>query len=150
MSDKTVLQLADEWIVGFLDRQQGQTFTIGEVCRIAFQAGYVSREQKEWNSKDAVGDALSVDAIQCAQRLLGPKPSHYAIFAPENSDDADGPDLQEQLEALQQYMTVAQQKIMALQSNVEFLLYHNKEKIGESETIRRMQQTMKGFGRQHE
>ena len=68
----------------------------------------------------------------------------------EESDSSDTPDLQEQVEALQAYMTVAQRKIMALQANVEFLLYHNKEKIGESETIRRMQQTMQGFGRKDE
>lgn len=67
-----------------------------------------------------------------------------------SSDDSDTPDLQEQVEALQAYMTVAQRKIMALQANVEFLLYHNKEKIGEGETIRRMQQTMQGFGRTNE
>jgi hypothetical protein len=47
-------------------------------------------------------------------------------------------------------MTVAQRKIMVLQANVEFLLYHNKEKIGEGETIRRMQQTIQGFGRKDE
>ena len=76
-----------------------------------------------------------------------------AMNSPKNSDssdDSDGPDLQEQVEALHQYMTVAQRKIMVLQANVEFLLYHNKEKIGEGETIRRMQQTIQGFGRKDE
>lgn len=76
-----------------------------------------------------------------------------AMNSPENSDssdDSDTPDLQEQLEALHQYMTVAQRKIMVLQANVEFLLYHNKEKMGESEAIRRMQQTIQGFGRKDE
>ncbi len=68
----------------------------------------------------------------------------------ENSDSSDAPDLQEQLEALQQYMSVVQRKIMALQSNVNFLLYLNKEKMGESEAIRRMAQTMQGFGRNGE
>ena len=79
--------------------------------------------------------------------------AEYEANSPNNSnssDDSDGPDLQEQVEALQAYMAVAQRKIMALQANVEFLLYHNKEKIGESETIRRMQQTMQGFGRKDE
>jgi predicted RNase H-like nuclease (RuvC/YqgF family) len=79
--------------------------------------------------------------------------AEYEANSPKNSnssDDSDTPDLQEQVEALQAYMTVAQRKIMVLQANVEFLLYHNKEKIGEGETIRRMQQTIQGFGRKDE
>ena len=82
--------------------------------------------------------------------LAGYKAAKNSPENSDSSDDSDTPDLQEQLEALHQYMTVAQRKIMALQANVEFLLYHNKEKIGESETIRRMQQTMQGFGRKDE
>ena len=114
-------------------------------------AGYKAATLESMRPKtDAVGDALSAEAIQCAQRLLGPKPSHYTIFAPSNSEGADTPDLQEQVEALQQYMNVVQRKIMALQANVEFLLYHNKDKMGEAEAIRRMRQTMQGFGRNHE
>lgn len=107
-----------------------------------FLAGYKAAKLDSMRPKtDVIGDALNSSAARHAVALLGDKPSN---------DDSDTPDLQEQIEALQQYMTVAQRKIMSLQANVEFLLYHNKEKIGESETIRRMQQTMQGFGRTDE
>ena len=134
MSNKSILQLADEWIVGFLDRQQGQTFTVGEVCRVAFQAGYRTRVLEKFEE--------TADAYQ--------QGGWIEANSSNNSNSSDSPDLQEQIEALQQYMAVAQRKIMALQANVEFLIYHNKDKMGESETIRRMQQVMKGFGRNHE
>lgn len=52
MSKKSILQLADEWISGFLDRQEGRTFSVVEICRIAFQAGYVSAEQCEEQEPD--------------------------------------------------------------------------------------------------
>ena len=108
----------------------------------AFLAGYKAAKLESMRPKtDVIGDALNNSAARHAVALLGDKPSN---------DDSDTPDLQEQVEALQQYMNVAQRKIMALQANVEFLLYHNKEKIGESETIRRMQQAMQGFGRNNE
>jgi len=134
MRNKSVLQLADEWVVGFLDRQQGQSFTVGEICRVAFQAGYRTRVNEKFE-----------DLAEAYQQGKWMETNSL-----ENSNSSDTPDLQEQIEALQQYMTVAQRKIMALQANVEFLLYHNKEKIGESETIRRMQQAMQGFGRNND
>ena len=151
MSNKSVIQLADEWIVGFLDRQQGQNFTVSEVCRVAFQAGYRTRVLERWDYNDAVAvvDKTATDRISKLSKIFPKAPSNSSKNS-NSSDDSDTPDLQEQIEALQQYMTVAQRKIMALQANVEFLLYHNKEKIGESETIRRMQQTMQGFGRKDE
>lgn len=108
----------------------------------AFLAGYKAAKLESMRPKtDVIGDALNSSAARHAVALLGDKPSN---------DDCDTPDLQEQIEALQQYMAVAQRKIMALQANVEFLLYHNKDKMGESEAIRRMQQTMQGFGRNNE
>lgn len=162
MSNKSVLQLADEWIVGFLDRQQGQTFTVGEVCRIAFQAGYRTRVLEKFEEtaeayqrgkwvEDAVAvvDNTATERISKLSKIFPKAPSNSPKNS-DSSDDSDAPDLQEQIEALQQYMAVAQRKIMALQANVEFLLYHNKDKMGESEAIRRMQQTMQGFGRNNE
>lgn len=113
-----------------------------EHARNAFLAGYKAAKLESMRPKtDVIGDALNSSAARHAVALLGDKPSN---------DDCDTPDLQEQVEALQQYMTVVQRKIMALQANVEFLLYHNKEKIGESETSRRMQQAMQGFGRNND
>lgn len=104
----------------------------------AFLRGYHLAKREEKEQWDAAHERMVAE---------------YQTNSPKNSnssDDSDTPDLQEQIEALQQYMTVAQRKIMALQANVEFLLYHNKEKIGESETIRRMQQAMQGFGRNND
>lgn len=91
---------------------------------------------------DTVSAAWSAETIQCAQRLLGPKPTHYAIF-----DSDPEVSLEERTEALEQYMNVAQMKIMALQSNVDFLLYTLRNEIGEEETKRRMDQVINNFGR---
>lgn len=107
---KTPEQMAEEWV----------KYQWPEGCQASFLAGYKAAKLDSMRpTTDVVGDALSAEAIQCAQRLLGPKPSHYAIFTPP--EDSDTPDLQEQIEALQEYMTVAQRKIMALEEQVESL-----------------------------
>ena len=105
MRNKSVLQLADEWIVGFLDRQQGQSFTVGEICRIAFQAGYRTRANEKFED--------TAEAYQQGKWM--------ETNSLENSDSSDAPDLQEQVEALQQYMTVSQRKIIGLEGQVESL-----------------------------
>lgn len=56
-------------------------------------------------------------------------------------------DLQQEVEALNAYMSAAQRKIMALQFNVEFLLWLMKDSIGTNECKKRMDQVMDGFGR---
>lgn len=108
----------------------------------AFLAGYKAAELESMRPKtDVIGDALNSSAARHAVALLGDKPSN---------DDCDGPDLQEQVEALQQYMAVAQRKIMALQANVDFLLYLSRDKMGDEQALRRMNAVMKGFGRTNE
>lgn len=134
MRNKSVLQLADEWIVGFLDRQQGQSFTVGEICRVAFQAGYRTRVNEKFED--------TAEAYQQGKWM--------ETNSLENSDSSDTPDLQEQIEALQQYMTVAQRKIMALQANVDLLIYLSRDKMGDEQALRRMDAVMKGFGRHND
>lgn len=134
---KTPEQMAKEYGDYFMPGEDNKAYT-PLIKEIAFLAGYKAAKLEGMRPKtDVIGDALNSSAARHAVALL-------------KDGDSDTPDLQEQIEALQQYMTVAQRKIMSLQANVEFLLYHNKEKIGESETIRRMQQTMQGFGRTDE
>lgn len=85
--------------------------------------------------------------------LAGYKAAKDEMNSPKNSDSSDNsdtPDLQEQIEALQQYMTVAQRKIMALQSNVNLLLYLSRDKMRDEQALRRMDAVMKGFGRNNE
>jgi hypothetical protein len=130
---KTPEQLAEEYAATKTD----SVFYRGSLSD-AFLAGYQAAKSEDKAEWDAAHERMVAE---------------YEANSPNNSnssDDSDTPDLQEQVEALQQYMTVAQRKIMALQANVEFLLYHNKEKIGECETIRRMRQTMQGFGRHND
>lgn len=140
---KTPEQMAQEYAV-----KQHQGGWEVAASKDGFLAGYKAAKLESMRPvTDTVGDALSADAIQCARRLLGPKPTHYAIFTPSNTPDPEEPDTQEQLEALQQYMTVAQQKIMALQHNVDFLLWLMKDRMGDEECKRRMAQVMQKFGR---
>jgi hypothetical protein len=133
MNKKTPLELADEHV----EKLWGDGGTEFErmTCEQDFLAGYEAAKREEKEQWDAAHERMVAE---------------YETNSSKNSDSSEGPDLQEQVEALHQYMTVAQRKIMALQANVEFLFYHNKEKMGESEAIRRMQQTMQGFGRKDE
>ena len=108
----------------------------------AWLAGYKAAKLESMRPKtDVIGDALNSSAARHAVALLGDKPSN---------DDCDSPDLQEQVEALQQYMAVAQRKIMALQANVDFLIYLSRDKMGDEQALRRMDAVMKGFGRNND
>jgi hypothetical protein len=55
--------------------------------------------------------------------------------------------LEERLEALEQYMNVAQMKIMALQNATQSMAFNLLMYLGEEKTKSIMEDVMKGFGR---
>jgi len=55
--------------------------------------------------------------------------------------------LEERVEALEQYMNVAQMKIMALQNAVQSMAFNLLMYLGEDRTKSIMEDVMKGFGR---
>jgi putative NIF3 family GTP cyclohydrolase 1 type 2 len=55
--------------------------------------------------------------------------------------------LEERVEALEQYMNVAQMKIMRLQNAVQSLTFNVRGQLGDERTRSIMEDVMKGFGR---
>ena len=55
--------------------------------------------------------------------------------------------LEERLEALEQYMTVAQNKIMRLQNSVQSLVFNVRGQLGDEKAAGLMADVMNGFGR---
>jgi hypothetical protein len=55
--------------------------------------------------------------------------------------------LEERLEALEQYMTVAQNKIMRIQNAVQSLTFNVRGQLGDESTRSIMEDVMEGFGR---
>lgn len=90
-------------------------------------------------------------AISIEQERMGQ--SYDFSTAPRTIDSICGEpcepeiSLEERIEALEQYMNVAQNKIMALQSNLDFMLYLHRDEVGHAETRRRMDQVGRDFGR---
>lgn len=56
-------------------------------------------------------------------------------------------DVQQELEAIHQYITVCQRKILSLQHAVQTLLYVCRDELGENEARRLMGDVMREFGR---
>ena len=120
--------------VSLLAMNDGEYFAAKKAYKAGYQAAK-SEDKAEWDAAH--------------ERMVAEYEANSSNSS-NSSDDSDTPDLQEQIEALQQYMTVAQRKIMALQGNVDFLIYLSRDKMGDEQALRRMDAVMKGFGRNND
>jgi hypothetical protein len=90
-------------------------------------------------------------AISIEQERMGQ--SYDFSTAPRTIDSICGEpcepeiSLEERLEALEQYMNVAQMKIMALQNATQSMAFNLLMYLGEEKTKSIMEDVMKGFGR---
>jgi len=122
-------------VTGRRDAPVKERFIVG-VFSSSEEASFALNEAKE-----KMGNQFS---FFTETRVLNQRIRYHSSEKEEDNDDIS---LQERLEALEQYMSVAQMKIMALQSNLDFMLYLHKEEIGDTEAKRRMNQVSSNFGR---
>jgi hypothetical protein len=92
----------------------------------------------------------TMDAMRAFEQRHGEKyQTTYAEWELDKTIEVHEPEisLEERIEALEQYMNVAQMKIMTLQSYMHMVLFDLKDQVGDDETRKRMDAVMREFGR---